>query len=57
MNRYKYYEEDTEQVLNEFELLKLFYSEDMKEQREWGTTFNTWIEELEHMQLLIREEV
>lgn len=54
---YEYYEEGHRQVLNEFNLVSNFYSDENKEQRTQGTTFNSWIDELVKMQILVKIDI
>lgn len=54
---YLYYENGTKEKLSLSEVKKLFETTVDNEQKEQGTTFETWLDEMEKMQILNKVEV
>ena len=50
--RYMYYEEGTQKQLSMRKVYRLYLTQVDKEQKELGTTFNTWLEEMRKYQIL-----
>lgn len=56
MEKFKYYENGSEETFTLEQVKQIFQDVVDDAQKEQGTTFETWLDEMEHMQILIRTE-
>ena len=56
MKKFKYYENGTEETFTIEQIKQMFNDVVDNEQKKQGTTFKTWLEEMERMQIFIRTE-
>ena len=56
MEKFFYYENGEEEVISGFELVKWWYSPQLEDEREQGTTFESWLHDLERQGILTKCE-